>query len=355
MKAMRKSWWLLLLAAAMFVMTQCNSGDNGGNGGGHNGNKGRTWLEIPRFINNQLGDVSDGTTETCGGNALALIGDHCKNQLKGTMNAEMIRDLLRVASDIFDTDELLGLGDRNLLFRRGFKPQTADPCGEDLNINGIADYNEVCGGANQLTCAGQGNYNYTLDYILCAVNDGGDDYILDGSVQFETRKSGQNELLVIGSTDQYGEREALSGYTYWISGRIVRYQILNPVTGEPVIGSQRHYSDGMEIYKLEVNVDVDGDEAIDAGPYDLSMANDFEDGLVFLRGDGRAVYTWIDFDGVNLLIDFYDVDTPRNGNELGAAPGCQVQIPLASIDAVARTFDYTSTGDCLGNATDFTF
>ena len=46
---------------------------------------------------------------------------------------------------------------------------------------------------------------------------------------------------------------------------------------------------------------------------------------------------------------------PRNGNKLGVDAGCQVQIPIASMDIVNRTFDYTSTGDCLGNATGFTF
>ena len=136
---------------------------------------------------------------------------------------------------------------------------------------------------------------------------------------------------------------------------MVRYLIINPVNGQPVVGSQRHYPDGMEIYKVTVMVDSNGDLTDDVGPYDLYLANDFEDGLAAIQGDGNAVYVWIDFDGANLTLDFYDKNIPRNGNELGDAPGCQVQINFSTVDLVNRTFDYSSTGDCFGHGTDVAF
>jgi len=337
---------LVLVSLMMSVMVQC--GTSGGGGGGHNG---RSWLDIARFIDSQLGDVSDGTTATCGGNALADYGDHCKNQLKGTMDAEMISQATQVAWDIILPSDFTSLGDRNILFRHGFNPQTADPCNEDVNLNDTLDFLEVCaGGATQIACTGLGNYDYEINYTDCVEGA----YVLDGSVRIQTVKSGRNELLVIGSSDNY--RESQTGVrSFLASGHIVRYQILDPVTNGPALGSQRHYPDGMEIYKLDVMVDTDGDTTDDVGPNELFFANDFEDGVVILKGDGNAVYVWVEMDATNVIMQFYDVDLPRNGNELGVDTGCDVQIPIASMDPVNRTFDYTSTGNCLESGTDVPF
>ena len=303
---------LVLVALMMSVMVQCASSDGGG-GGGHHGN---SWLDIARFIDFQLGDVSDGTAATCGGNTLAQYGDHCKNQLKGTMDAEMIRELARAYLDVVFPSDFTHVGDRNILFRHGFKPQTADPCNEDVNLNDTLDFLEVCaGGATQIACTGLGNYDYEINYSGCvgtALADIG--YVLDGSVRIQTVKSGRNELRVIGSSDNY--RETQTGVkSFLVSGHMIRYQILDPVTNGPALGSQRAQPDGMEIYKCDVMVDTDGDTTDDVGPYDTFLANDFEDGVVILRGDGNAVYVWVTMPATDLLLEFYDKNLPRSLSE----------------------------------------
>jgi len=346
MRVGKKGLVLLLAAVTSLLIVQC---------GGHHDEEETiplNWLEVARSIDYQLGDISDGTANTCGGNDLATIGDHCKNRLQGTINPELIRELVRIVSDFYTPADLLGLGDINLLFRRGFTPQTAKPCTEDVDANGEADYKQACADPTKISCIGAGNNNYILVYSNCVFNDGGDNWILNGTVGIKTELTAQNEMLVTGSSQSYREKEESSSKSYMVSGNIVRYLVLNPATGAPALGTQRHYPDGMEIISVEVMVDADGDGADEVGPYKLNFANDFEDGLVFFAGY-NAMYVWINFSDPNITLDFYDKNLPRNGNELGVDAGCQVQIDINTI--ANRQFDYTSTGGCLGSETDFSY
>jgi len=125
-----------------------------------------TWEMVARFVDEQLGEISDGTPQTCNGEGQNLgAGAHCKDQLQGTVTQSTIVQYVEIAQDT-----VLFNGD-TAFYERGFMPVTMDPCFEDAMENfgfgdGLLDYSQICQ-SGALNCTDYENGNVRLEYNNC--------------------------------------------------------------------------------------------------------------------------------------------------------------------------------------------
>jgi hypothetical protein len=291
----------------------------------------------------QFGQISDGSANlnVCGGNGAALgAGGHCKNYLQGRVTQDTIQQLVRVKSDIplFFGDLTTMEGESvAILFQHGFLPQTADPCHEDVrNGNGIADMYEVCAnGNNRLTCYDTGNFNFTLYYNGCQWSDGITTWIISGKVSHYSYATDENENISMAEASWFSLTDTATNATMTLNGQAVRYQKINPLTGQPAMGTTGD-EDGMFIVRMNVGVDMDGGGPAPNGNYYLFLVHDFEDGLAFLSGLCSVVWPFNPQDMNNII--FYDVNHHWNLTGLG----CSVDI--VDLNPANRTFRIVSQG-----------
>ncbi|HUT54797.1 MAG TPA: hypothetical protein VM658_15505 [bacterium] len=301
-----------------------------------------TWEMVARAIDQQLGEISDGDPQNCNGQGAALgPGAHCKDRLQGRVTQSTVVQYVELM-----LDTVLFNGD-TAFYKRGFMPQTMDPCLEDGDTNGWADYSETCI-TGSVSCAVALDGHLQLVYNDCVWQEPGpDQWRLDGQMDIYQSLTSRAELLLIMRSKGF-TGENLTGVnvpinaTYDYSGTAVRYLRLNAFLGGPATGTTGLGSiDGMELVDINVTVDMDGD----AGPsvantYDLNIAQDYEDGLVFYTFPGPGV--WLKDPDATTLV-FYEKDLPWDN----VGTGCWVDI--LDVDDVARTFIFTSQDAYLSN------
>lgn len=297
-----------------------------------------TWDDLARLIDAQLGDISDGTAnaELCGGNGLALgEGAHCKNRLKGTVT---LRNVIQMVQMMFDGalfyGDLTDLGPESLLFKHGYHPQTQAPCIEDLDGVPGPDVFATCQNGNtHIACQDTGDFNFILDYNQCEWLEGATVWVMSGRISYISVATSSGEAMTLATPSQFTLTHQASGATMVINGAVLKYQIINPFTGMPMIGTTGTNIDGMIIINVKITIDNDGDGIADAPIYPLEFAADFEDGVVFITGSNVV---WLETLGVLNNVTFFETGRPWNG--LGV--GCKLDI--VNLDPVARTFDIQS-------------
>jgi hypothetical protein len=173
---------------------------------------------------------------------------------------------------------------------------------------------------------------------------------LSGAIDLYYDGTDLMEQMVLSQTPGFTGTDLTTNATYTYSGDVLTYLHINPWTGEAAMGTTGNAIDGMEIVNVRVTVDMDG---LGAGaatslPYVLTAAKDYEDGLVFLKGSGEAV--WLADPSASPL-RFYD----RTYFWDNTGPGCQVTI--TALDANLRTFSYTSPNNCpsVGTGTNISY
>lgn len=300
-----------------------------------------TWEMVARFIDQQLGEISDGTNATCNGQGLALgAGAHCKDLLLGFMIQAYVTQYVEISNDT-----LLFNGD-SVFYKRGFMPRTMDPCVEDSNTNGIKDYTEVCI-TGQLVCTDLNNGHYIFDYQNCVwQEDGPDAWTLDGTLDIYISLTALSEQSLLQRTAGFTAANQTTNGTYSYVGDVLQYVLINPFIGGPALGTSGMGNDGMDIVSVTATVDMDGPGAAVSRTYGLYFASDYEDGLVFLNGRGYAV--WLSNPGAAPLT-FYQEGLPWDN----VGTGCFVDV--LALDAVNRTYNLSSQGayganGCLADA-----
>jgi len=276
------------------------------------------------------------------------------------------------------------------LLASGREPTSVDnnPCTEDMDNDGKADYTELClGGDNEVGCRITGANDFNVSFSDCRMQD--PDYrrylvhvttITNLSNSYLAVTNSPGNGLVVGTSTAYwnvngsityhngvgGVDEQTIEITYrflhlelhdfiqtsfqnlldldnaslMLSGQHLVYRVLDP-TGFPALGTTGR-PDGMDIFDVYVDVDDDGDLPAQApGKYRLQLAMDWEDGLVFLHKSDAVLPPRPAFPvapgagaGVSYLFTFYDRDHLWYD---GTGLGCQVQVE--NVDEATRTFD----------------
>lgn len=291
-----------------------------------------TWEEIGRYIDSQLGEISDGSAQTCGGQGAFIgWGSHCKNRLDGTVDVSMVTDYMRITNDtvLFGNAAPLTLFNDGAFFQHG-----------NLFTGGFCA-NSCIPSATQLstmTCTDIGASTFRLDFHTCLWQGPAALWQLNGTVEVNAYVTDLGEQV---STSRYYNGftgfDLNNGNSYTVTGTVVLYQQINPFTGIPQRGSTpgTAATDGMVILDITASVAQNG---IASSPYSIHVADDFEDGLVFLSYTDNAV--WLN-QVTPTALDFYAANIPWNN--LG--PGCLVNVAPTG----GRTFNITSPNGCMPN------
>ncbi len=306
----------------------------------------RTVEWLARQIDAQLGEVVvDDATPLCdpgGVNAGANLGDHCKNQLKGSLGPGTVTDYVRVVNE----EVLFG---NTPFFEKGFVPQ-GNPCTIDENGNDLLDYAEFSAncGAGSLSCQTLDDNKWRLTYNNCEWDDGGETWELDGGVDITVYLTNEDEQVVSMDYNDFSGVIVSSNDEYFVvNGAMSSYLVLNPFTGEGAEGTTGCGLDGMMVGDISVQVDSDGLGAtVGEVSYDLFIAKDNEDGFVFLSGSSNA--TWVSqIMGDDNPVFFYK-GKPYNNL---IASGCDVTL---NVDMANRLYDMTvnTPGNCPSNIVD---
>ncbi len=371
---MKKEWMALLaVIIASFCFTSCIAEEEEE----EDKSQPLSLQEVARNIDYQMGEIAlqEGEPRCDDISTGVDFGTHCKNLLRGRINTNKVRDIVRIMSDdvLFGnvktgTTVMAGVTVRTGIFLddtpfylRGF-PVAENPCTLDSNDNDRFDYaefaSEFCNQNGVNFCQEKGDHHYVLNYVDCHWPDplAGATWELDGAVDIQAYVSQESEQVIVKSYSGFtGGRleQGVSTGTYQVWGTATRYLVLDPFDGQPATGTTPGgATDGMWMVNISAVVDSDGAGASPlSGRYPIYYSVDDEDGLILLSGYDAAWPSSFEpepFNEFNITnIYMFDADRPWNG--LGPYNGdCKVSI---SVDPFNRTFNMSSKNgsgnDCL--------